>query len=68
MCPVCKAKPVATAAGTPRAYCNDCTNKLSSQRRYKGRTKQIHFWTDRGPKKPPTDWREVLRKADEQKP
>jgi hypothetical protein len=66
MCPVCKTKP--SKAGHS-GYCNDCENKYQRERYHSQKqSRGIGSWRRRGEKKPPTDWREVLRKAEEQKP
>lgn len=69
MCSICKVKPAKARADGRCPYCNDCENRLQRQRYYNKRaTKNLNRWRSNGTKKPPTDWREVLRKAEEQKP
>lgn len=68
MCPICKVN------ARTHAYCASCHSMVSGQYRERNnpliaQRRNIGKWStqQKGPKKPPTDWREVLRKADEAK-
>lgn len=68
MCGVCKLVP--RAAG--QNYCSNCSSRISSQHQSAKReeSKRGHFFgfsKKSRNRQPPTDWREVLRKADEAK-
>ena len=68
MCPICKVVPCATTKGVRRGYCTDCANRHQAQIRHKKNPNKYLLGTwkpGKGEKKPPTDWREVLRKAEE---
>ena len=68
MCPVCKVVPRATTKGGRRGYCTGCALREQSKIRHKKRPNKYLLGTwkqGKGDKKPPTDWREALRKAEE---
>ena len=72
MCAICKAVPAQIHGGKPTGYCKDCELRRQRERYAVKKNRGSKYnWTNKGKacpeRKPPTDWREVLRKAEEQK-